>query len=50
MHMSETLQENKEGRLRSVRGVHLSTVPREHRFSFTPHPLFGDPLLLNTYT
>jgi hypothetical protein len=42
MHMSETLPENKTGRLRSVRGVHLPTVPRESRFHTTP--------VLNTYT
>src|ERR1700733_3408265 len=35
MHMSETLPENKTGRLRSVRGVHLPTVPREPRFHTT---------------
>ncbi len=36
MHMSETQPENKAGHLRSVRDVHLPTVPRELRFSFTP--------------
>ena len=35
MDMSETLPEDKTGRLRSVRGVHLPTVPREPRFHST---------------
>jgi hypothetical protein len=40
MHMSETLPENKTGRLRYVRGVHLPTVPREPTFSHHTLTLF----------
>jgi hypothetical protein len=49
MHMSETLPENKTGRLRSVRGVHLPTVPREPRFHTTLTSNLKVPFL-NTYT
>jgi hypothetical protein len=49
MHMSETLPENKTGRLRSVRGVHLPTVPREPPFHTTLTNNLKVPFL-NTYT
>jgi hypothetical protein len=53
MHMSGTLPENKTGPLRSVRGVHLPTVPREPRFHTTlTHNRLGEApcLVLITYT
>jgi hypothetical protein len=52
MHMSESLPENKTGRLRSVRGVHLPTVPREPHFhaNFSFFSLQSKGPFLNTYT